>query len=124
MIALLLPFATRLVGERFAKMASWGFLALIAALLIGGAVWWFTDTVDDARKEGVKEGVTTERVEAQGKVIENVQTANETRAAASDPGSCVAYRECLRSARTPANCVRYLPHDEGCSVQSGASDGR
>lgn len=108
MISLLLPFATRLVGERFAKMASWGFLALIAVLLIGGTVWWFTDTVDDARKEGVKEGVTAERVEAQGKVIENVQTANETRAAVRDERSGAAYDECLRSARNPANCERFL----------------
>lgn len=112
------------LGPKAAKLASWGFLAVIAALLIGAALLWFDDTVDDAHDEGVKQGVTTERAEAQGKVIENVQTANETRAAASDPGSCVAYRECLRSARTPANCVRYLPHDEGCPVQSGASSGR
>lgn len=102
MISLLLPFATRLVGERFAKLASWGFLALIAALLIGGAVWWFTDTVDDARKEGVKEGVTTERVEAQEKVIENVQKAKDAADAVRRDGP--TRDECLQDSRVRENC--------------------
>lgn len=109
MFGLILPLATRLVGERFAKLASWGIVALIAAAIIGGAVWWFTDTVDDAHNAGVKQGVTAERVEAQGKVIENVQTANETRAAVRDGRSRAAYDECVRSARNAANCERFLP---------------
>ena len=108
MIALILPLATRLVGERFAKLAAWGFVVLMAAAIIGGVVWWFNDTVDDARSDGVKAGVTAERVEAQGKVIENVQTANETRAAVRDQRSRAAYDECVRSARNPANCERFL----------------
>lgn len=109
MIALLIPLATRLVGERFAKLASWAFLVLLVAALIGAAIWWFTDTVDDARSEGVKAGVTAERAEAQGKALENVQTANETRAAVRDQRSRAAYDECVRSARNPANCERFLP---------------
>ena len=108
------------ITARLASLITWAGGLLLVALLIGAAVWWFNDTVDDAHDEGV----TTERVEAQGKVIENVQKTNETRAAARDPGSCVAYRECLRSARTAANCVRYLPDDEDCPVQSGADDRR
>jgi len=112
------------LGPKAAKLASWGVLLVIAGLLVGGALLWFNDTVDDARDEGVTQGATAERVEAQGKVIENVQKTNATRAAARDPGSCVAYRECLRSARTAANCVRYLPDDEACPVQPGASGGR
>lgn len=112
------------LGPKMAKLASWGILIALAALLIGGAVWWFSDTVDDAHDAGVEQGVTTERVEAQAEVINNVEKANETRAAASDPGSCVAYNECLRSARNTANCVRYMPHDAGCPVRSrtGAGD--
>lgn len=97
------------LGPKAAKLASWGVLAVLAALLIGAALLWFNDTVDDAHDEGVKQGVTTERVEAQGKVIENVKTANETRAAVRDERSGAAYDECLRSARNPANCERFLP---------------
>ncbi|MGQ3081100.1 MULTISPECIES: hypothetical protein [Alphaproteobacteria] len=112
------------LGPKAAKAIAWIGLLAVAGLLIWGAIWWFTDTVDDARDEGVKAGVTTERVEAQGKVIENVEAANETRAAANDPRSCVAYNECLRSARTAANCVRYLPDNEGCPIQPGTLSGR
>ncbi|ALC11200.1 hypothetical protein [Sphingopyxis sp. 113P3] len=124
MIGLLLPLATRIVGERFAKLASWAFVLLIVAAVIGGAIWWFTDTVDDAHDAGVKAGVTAERIETQGKVIENVKAANDARDAVNDPRSCAMYVECVRSARTPTNCVRYLPDHEGCAVQSGASGGR
>jgi hypothetical protein len=109
MLGLILPLATRIVGERFAKLAAWGIVALIAAAIIGGAVWWFNDTVEDARIDGVKAGVTAERVEAQGKVIENVQTANDTRADVRDERSRAAYDECVRSARNAANCERFLP---------------
>lgn len=96
------------LGPKAAKLASWGALILVAGLLVGAALLWFNDTVDDAHDEGVKQGVTIERVEAQGKVIENVQTANETRAAVRDERSGAAYDECLRSARNPANCERFL----------------
>jgi len=109
MIGLLLPLATRIVGERFAKLAAWSFLVLLVAALIGAAIWWFTDTVSDARNDGVKAGVTAERAETQEKALENVQTANETRAAVRDQRSRAAYDECVRSARNPANCERFLP---------------
>lgn len=108
MFGLILPLATRIVGERFAKLAAWGIVALIATA-IGAAVWWFTDTVDNARDEGVKQGATAERVEAQGKALENVQTANDTRADVRDERSRAAYDECVRSARNAANCERFLP---------------
>ncbi len=90
------------LGPRVAKLASWAIVALLALLLVGAALLWFTDTVDDARDEGVKQGVTTERVEAQGKVIENVQKA---KAAADDVrrnGPTVA--ECLQDSRVRENC--------------------
>jgi hypothetical protein len=109
MLGLILPLATRIVGERFAKLASWAFVVLLTATAIGAAVWWFTDTVDDAHDAGVKQGVTAERIEAQGKVIENVKAANETRAAVRDERNRAAYDECVRSARNAANCERFLP---------------
>lgn len=97
------------ITARLASVITWAGGLLVVALLISAAVWWFNDTVDDARDEGVKQGVTTERVEAQGKVIENVQAANETRAAVRDDRSRAAYDECVRSARNPANCERFVP---------------
>lgn len=110
MIALLaLKLMERGLGPKLAKLSAWAIVLIAAALLIGAAVWWFTDTVDGARKDGVKQGATTERVEAQGKVIENVQAANETRAAVRNEHSRAAYDECLRSARNPTNCQRFMP---------------
>lgn len=79
--------------------------------------------VDALTETAEQKGAVVERVQAQGKVIENVKAANEARDAVNDPGSCVAYRECLRSARDTTNCVRYLPYDEGCAVPAGASGG-
>lgn len=103
MIALLLPLATRLVGERFAKLAAWAFVALFVAALIGAAVWWFTDTVDDARSEGVKAGVTAERAEAQEKVIDNVKAAKDAGDRyRADPAQRDA--GCLLDATAPEDC--------------------
>lgn len=97
------------ITARLASFITWVGGLLAVALLIGAAVWWFNDTVDDAHDDGVKQGVTAERVETQGKVIENVQAANETRAAVRDDRNRAAYDECVRSARNPANCQRFVP---------------
>ena len=43
MIALLLPLATRLVGERFARAASWAFIALLIIGAIYAAYCWAWD---------------------------------------------------------------------------------
>ena len=102
MLGLILPLATRLVGERFAKAASWAFVALVGAALIGGVVWWFNDTVEDARSDGVKSGVTAERAATQGKVIENVKAAKDAGEAVRRDG--VPPADCLRDSRRPENC--------------------
>jgi hypothetical protein len=91
------------LGPKAAKAVAWLGLLAFAALLVWGAIWWFTDTVGDARDAGVKQGVTTERVEAQGKVIENVQKA---KAAADEYRSDPAVRDagCLLDATAPEDC--------------------
>ena len=112
-----------------AMLAAWfkankliGIVALaLLAVVVAGTLAHLIDAGNDEARES---GVQTERAATTGKVIENVQKAKAAAEAARDPGSCVAYRECLRSARIATNCVRYLPHDEGCPVQSGASGGR
>lgn len=59
MIALLLPLATRLVGERFAKAASWVFMLLLVAGAVYAAYCWAWDR-----------GRDHERAEWQAKVVE------------------------------------------------------
>lgn len=97
-------------------------LIVIGLLFIAGMT--ALHLVDALTETAEQKGAVVERVQTQGKVIENVQTANEARDAVSDPRSCAMYRECLQSARTTANCVRYLPDDEGCAVPASSSGGR
>lgn len=90
-------------------------------VIIGAMAFHVVDTLTETAEQ---KGAVTERAATQGKAIENVKAANETRAAVSDPRSCAAYAECLQSARNTANCVRYLPDDEGCAVPAGTGTGR
>jgi len=119
----LIKAASAIVGNRLAKAGAWVIIAAVVALGLWGAISWFTGTVEDARTDGVEQGVTTERAATQAEVIKNVEKANEARNDVRDPRACAAYDECMRSARSAANCVRYLPHDEGCPVQSGTGGG-
>ncbi|SKB27333.1 hypothetical protein [Sphingopyxis flava] len=43
MIGLLLPLATRIVGERFAKLAAWAFVAMAVAGAVYAAYCWAWD---------------------------------------------------------------------------------
>lgn len=99
LIAMLLPGSW---SPKLAKFAAWGILALACALLIGGAIWWFNDTVDDAHDAGVEQGVAAERAEAQGKVIENVKAAKDAADAVRRDG--VSRDECLQDSRVRENC--------------------
>lgn len=84
-----------------------GIVALVlAAIVIIGTV---THLIDAGQEQARDAGVQTERAATTGRVIENVQTANETRAEVRDDRSRAAWDECLRSARNPANCERFLP---------------
>lgn len=80
-------------------------LVLIAIVIIGTLM----HLIDAGQEQARDAGVQTERAATTGKVIENVQTANDTRAAVRDERSRAAYDECVRSARNAANCERFLP---------------
>ncbi len=84
-----------------------GIVALVLlAIVIVGTLSHLIDAGQDQARDA---GVQTERAATTGKVIENVQTANDTRAAVRDEHSGAAYDECVRSARNAANCERFLP---------------
>jgi hypothetical protein len=84
-----------------------GIVALVlAAIVIIGTLTHLIDAGQDQARDA---GAQTERAATTGKVIENVQTANETRAAVRDERSRAAYDECVRSARNAENCERFLP---------------
>lgn len=83
------------------QMKAIALLTAIGLVIIGlGTVYHLVDTAFEAA-EG--KGAVTERVAAQGKVIENVQKAN---AAAERYRSDTVQRDadCLRDARNPEDC--------------------
>lgn len=92
----------------------------IAAFILIGTIFHLIDAATDEARDA---GAVTERAATQADVIQNVEKANEARADVRDPRSCAAYVECLRSARNTANCVRFMPDNEGCAVPASLSGG-
>jgi hypothetical protein len=86
----------KLVGIAVAALA---FMALVLAF------------IDRAFDEAEEKGATVERAERAEQTIQNVETANEAREEIDRPddaGGRVRFCQCLRTARTPANCERLL----------------
>lgn len=82
-------------------------LVAIGLLVIAGVT--ALHVVDTLTETAEQKGAVTERAEAQADIIKNVEKANEARTDVRDPRSRAAYDECMRSARNPANCQRFLP---------------
>jgi Flp pilus assembly protein TadB len=99
MIALLLPLATRLVGERFAKLAAWSAVLLTIGLLIYAAYCWAWDRGRDherarweaaAAKLEKADAVADEKArdvaaETKGKIDEGNKRAADAAASSDDP---------------------------------------
>ena len=85
----------------------------IAALaLLGGTVWYCQEQVEDKVEQAEVIGRTEERNEQLERTIENVQAAEEARdeiKTVGPVGDRTRYNQCLRTARTPSNCERFLP---------------
>lgn len=91
----------------------WAALAVLAALI--GLYVWFTSAINSAASEGREQGRQEQREETRTTIIERAETANEIR---EEIGSEVRagsgdglYAQCLRTARTPANCQRFVPRE-------------
>lgn len=97
----------------FLKGISWQVWARLAALaLVLGGVWYCSEQVDERVEQAEVIGATTERNVQLEQTIENVKKAEEAREDITDPGpvgDLTRYNQCLRTARTPANCERFLP---------------
>lgn len=85
-------------------------LVLVAAVV---AFFVFADKKEQRIENKLEEkGAVTERSKVQEEVINRTQEANDEREKISrndDVGAQLRYDQCLRSARTPANCQRFLP---------------
>ncbi len=77
--------------------------ALVATYQIGrGALDQVIDNAKDA-------GATEQREGDLRKMLNRTEEANAARVEIRNPGSIAAYNQCVRTARTPANCQRFLP---------------
>ena len=78
---------------------------VLGAVALVGILMWTNHLKDISRKQGATETV----VQQQEGVIRDVHTAKQGTAEFVDPSTTVKYCQCVRSARTPANCKRFLP---------------
>lgn len=89
-------------------------LAGIAALLLlGGTVWYCQEQVEDKVEQAEVIGRTEERNTQLENTIKNVEKADEAREDIARPGPVgdrTRYDQCLRTARTPSNCERFMPN--------------
>ncbi len=78
--------------------------AAVLLALIAFAIW-----LSGVKHDAKQEGVIQERTGALVETVNQMEKASETRRKIADPLSSARYDECLRSARTPENCKRFLP---------------
>lgn len=100
-----------------AKRIPWQVYAALGAVLALLAVWaWHKGQVSDAASEGVQKGAQQQRESDLIETIERTEQANEARQVIQGEVRSGAggnlYDQCLRTARTPANCKRFLPSGE------------
>jgi len=116
MIGILIPLFLRLgVSQRVSKaLAILTVILGVAALL--GALWFWIDAreeADDQRNQEI--GATVQREGDLRETIARTEKANEAREEirqVGPTGNRLRYDQCLRTARTPTNCERFLPRGE------------
>lgn len=99
-------FAVKALG-----LARWVWL-LGAIVAVIGAVAWLQarERADDKANQEI--GATKQREGDLRATLERTETANDAREEIERPGAAgdkLRYDQCLRTARTPANCERFLP---------------
>lgn len=100
-------FAIKMLG-----LPRWVWVAGVVVLIVAGGLLWakLAEDADDRRNQEL--GATVEREKALTETVEKVEQANEAReeiGRAGPAGDRLRYERCLRSARNPENCKRFLP---------------
>ena len=107
------------------KAVLFGMLAAIILLSVGA---YFTHSIKQLETEARVQGVNQERAEAAGEALKNLETARDATVqinieAARGSGDLM-YAQCVRSARTPANCQRFLPGGSADLDRASTTQGR
>ena len=95
-------------------LARWAWL-LIAAALLGAAVLWLNarEKADDQANQNI--GAAVQREGDLRETIKRTEQGNAARTEIEegvrrdDGRDAAVYDQCVRTARTPANCERFLP---------------
>lgn len=94
---------TRVLG-----LAKGWWLLIVLAVLITSVIiarGWMDRTIQTA----IEAGAAEQREKTAETIIENARKANEARDEVRRDVDGARYNQCLRTARTPANCERFLP---------------
>lgn len=97
---------TALTASRGAKIALAVLILIVAALAL---YVWAMSHHDETVETAVQQGREAQQRDDALETLNTVKEANDARSAVNDAGSRARYDECLRSARNPANCQRFLP---------------
>jgi hypothetical protein len=103
--------------KRIAKAAPWQAWAALGGVLALLAAWaWHNGQVSEAATEGAEKGAQAQRETDLVETIQRTEQANETREVIRSEVRAGAggalHAQCLRTARSPANCERFLPSGE------------
>lgn len=93
-------------------LPKWAKLATVGLVLIGSTLL-IMSKLSDIRADGEKQGAGQERTKNIDATLERVEISHEAteeiRKEATTGNGSLLYAQCLRSARTPTNCKRFLP---------------
>lgn len=85
-----------------------GVALLAAALLLGLWIWFGArEEADDKANQSI--GATVQREGDLREILNRTEQANAARDEVDDDRGTARYDQCLRTARTPENCQRFLP---------------
>lgn len=93
------------LGTKALGLHRWIWLLALLAAIAGGILWLQArEEADDTANQEI--GAKVQREGDLRKTIERAETANEARDDISRNRDNARYDQCLRTARTPANCER------------------
>jgi hypothetical protein len=96
-----------MAGKLFGIQKGWFVFAAACALMAAGAWIIAAENADDKNNQDL--GAAAQRADDLHTTLNRTETANAARAEINDSRSDARYHQCLRTARTPANCERFVP---------------
>ena len=92
-------------------LKNWIWLAILAGIALAAfvAIRGIDNTVEAIIETSKEAGAAEQREGDLREALNRTEEANHARNEVRRPGSNAGYDQCLRTARTPANCERFLP---------------